>query len=54
MTSSGSNVNDPSAESLPCEIPKPVIEPSSVELEIPMPSISHKSIADNSSTKSNQ
>ncbi len=26
-TSSGSNVNDPSAESLPSEIPKPVTEP---------------------------
>ncbi len=48
-TNSGSNVNDPSAESLPSEIPNPVIEPSSIELEIPMPSMSHKSIADNSS-----
>jgi hypothetical protein len=56
-SSSGSNVNDPSAESLPTptEIPKPVTEgseASSVELEIPTPSIPHESdesIADNSS-----
>ncbi len=48
-TSSGSNINDPSAENLPSEITKPITEPSSVELEISMSSISHKSMADNSS-----
>ncbi len=39
-TSTGSNVNNPSAESLPSEIPKRVTKPSLVELEIPMPLIS--------------